>query len=255
MAEVELTIQENTARVTINRPQALNALSASVLDALDGHVATIENDRAIYGAIVTGEGRAFVAGADIEELSKLDPAAGLEFARRGQAVFSRIENLEKPVVAAINGFALGGGCELALACHVRIASERAQLGQPEVKLGLIPGFGGTQRLARLVGRGLAQQLVLSGDMVNAEEAHRIGLVNEVVPPEQLMNRTHEVLNQILANGPRAVAAALRAIREGLDLPLDQGLEVEARRFSELCGTQESREGTRAFLEKRGPKFH
>ena len=255
MAEVELTIQENTARVTINRPQALNALSASVLDALDGPVATIENDRAIYGAIVTGEGRAFVAGADIEELSKLDPAAGLEFARRGQAVFSRIENLEKPVVAAINGFALGGGCELALACHVRIASERAQLGQPEVKLGLIPGFGGTQRLARLVGRGLAQQLVLSGDMVNAEEAHRIGLVNEVVPPEQLMNRTHEVLNQILANGPRAVAAALRAIREGLDLPLDQGLEVEARRFSELCGTQESREGTRAFLEKRGPKFH
>lgn len=255
MAEVELTIQENTARVTINRPQALNALSASVLDALDGHVATIENDRAIYGAIVTGEGRAFVAGADIEELSKLDPAAGLEFARRGQAVFSRIENLEKPVVAAINGFALGGGCELALACHVRIASERAQLGQPEVKLGLIPGFGGTQRLARLVGRGLAQQLVLSGSMVNAEEAHRIGLVNEVVPPEQLMNRTHEVLNQILANGPRAVAAALRAIREGLDLPLDQGLEVEARRFSELCGTQESREGTRAFLEKRGPKFH
>ncbi len=196
-----------------------------------------------------------MAGADIEELSKLDPAAGLEFARRGQAVFSRIENLEKPVVAAINGFALGGGCELALACHVRIASERAQLGQPEVKLGLIPGFGGTQRLARLVGRGLAQQLVLSGSMVNAEEAHRIGLVNEIVPPEQLMNRTHEVLNQILANGPRAVGAALRAIREGLDLPLDQGLEVEARRFSELCGTQESREGTRAFLEKRGPKFH
>ena len=254
MAEVELTIEGNTARVTIDRPDALNALSLSVLDALDSHVDTIESDREIHGVIVTGAGRAFVAGADIAELSRLDPAAGLELAQRGQGVFSRIEGLEKPVIAAINGFALGGGCELAMACHLRIASEKARLGQPEVKLGLIPGFGGTQRLSRLVGRGVAQQLVLSGSVVAAQDALRIGLVNEVVPLEQLMDRAGQVLNEILANGPRAVAAALRAIREGLDLPLNQGLEVEARLFSELCGTAEMNEGTRAFLEKREAKF-
>ncbi len=254
MAEVELTIEGNTARLTIDRPDALNALSASVLDALEAHVTMIESDREIHGVIVTGAGRAFVAGADIAELSRLDPAAGLEFARRGQGVFSRIEALEKPIVAAINGFALGGGCELAMACHLRIASEGARFGQPEVKLGLIPGFGGTQRLARLVGRGIAQQLVLSGGLIGAQDALRVGLVNEVVPPEQLMDRAGEVLNEILANGPRAVAAALRAIREGLDLPLGRGLEIEANLFSELCGTAEATEGTRAFLEKREPKF-
>ena len=254
MAGVELTIEGNQAVITIDRPDALNALSASVLDALDAHVATIENDRAIHGTIVTGGGRAFVAGADISELAKLDPAGGLETARRGQRVFSRLEQLEKPVVAAVNGFALGGGCELALACHIRIASEKARFGQPEVKLGLIPGFGGTQRLPRLVGRGVAQQLILSGGLIGAQDALRIGLVNEVVAPEQLMERAATLLSEILANGPRAVAAALRAIRQGLDAPLDAGLEIEAKAFSELCGTNESTEGTRAFLEKREPSF-
>ncbi len=254
MAQVELEAESRIATITLNRPDALNSLSSSVLGELDDAVGSVESDAAVHAVIVTGAGRAFVAGADIEEISGLDAQTGLAFARRGQAVFSRIERLEKPVVAAVNGFALGGGCELAMACHMRIASSRAKFGQPEVKLGILPGFGGTQRLPRLVGRGVATQLILSGDIIRAEHALRIGLVNEVVEPDELLPRARTVLEGILAMGPGAVAASLVAIRDGLDPSLADGLELEARLFARACGTPEMKEGTAAFLEKRDPRF-
>lgn len=254
MSQVELAVESGVATVLLNRPDALNSLSSSVLDELDAAVARLESEPEIRAALVTGAGRAFVAGADIEEISKLDAESGRAFARRGQAVFSRLERLPKPVVAAVNGFALGGGCELAMACHVRVASERARFGQPEVKLGILPGFGGTQRLPRLVGAGAATALILSGRLIRADEALRIGLVSEVVEPGALLGRAREVIEAILANGPGAVAAALAAIRGGADRPLDAGLELEADLFAEACGGDEMREGTRAFLEKRDPRF-
>jgi enoyl-CoA hydratase len=254
MAQVELEVSLGIATITFNRPDALNALSQSVLDELDAAVDRIGSDPAVHGAIVTGAGRAFVAGADIAEIAKLDSSSGTDFARRGQGVFSRIEQLPKPVVAAVNGFALGGGCEVAMACHVRVASTRAKFGQPEVKLGIIPGFGGTQRLPRLVGRGMAARLILSGRHVSAEEALRIGLVDEVAEPETLLERSKALLREMLENGPAALAAALAAMRVGADLPLDDALELEAELFAELCGTGEMKEGTSAFLEKRDPSF-
>ncbi|HKC52075.1 MAG TPA: enoyl-CoA hydratase-related protein [Myxococcota bacterium] len=254
MALVEVAVEDGIARVTLNRPEALNSLSIALLAELDAAATRIERESGIRGAIVTGAGRAFAAGADIEEIARLDRDAGSAFARRGQAVFSRLENLEKPVVAAVNGFALGGGCELALACHVRIASTKAKFGQPEVKLGILPGFGGTQRLPRLVGRGKATELVLHGGHVSAEEALRIGLVNEVVEPDALLPRAAKWLAECFANGPRALGASLRAIRDGLDRPLAAALDLEAQIFGELCGTPEMKEGTAAFLGKRAPKF-
>jgi enoyl-CoA hydratase len=238
MAQVELDVSEGVATLTFNRPDALNALSSSVLEELDDAVGRIESDAAIHGAIVTGAGRAFVAGADISEIANLDRSSGLDFARRGQGVFSRIEALPKPVMA----------------CHVRVASTRARFGQPEVKLGIIPGFGGTQRLPRLVGRGTAAKLILSGRPISAEEALRIGLVDEVAEPEALLERCEALLKEILANGPGALAAALAAIRGGPDLPLDDALELEAELFAELCSRDEMKEGTSAFLEKRDPAF-
>jgi enoyl-CoA hydratase len=254
MAQVELAVADGIATVALNRPEALNALSASLLDELEARAREIERRADVAAAIVTGNGRAFVAGADISEIARLDRDAGLAFARRGQAVFSRIEQLRKPVVAAVNGFALGGGCELALACHVRIASTKARFGQPEVRLGILPGFGGTQRLARLVGRGVATQLILSGAQIDAAEALRIGLVNEVVEPDALLEHSRALLREMLANGRAALAASLAAIDVGIDQPLAQALETEARAFAALCGTPEMKEGTAAFLEKRAPKF-
>jgi len=254
VALVELEVRDGIAHVTLNRPDALNSLSQPLLGELDAAAARIEREGAIRAAIVTGAGRAFAAGADIAEIAQLDRETGLAFARRGQAVFARIERLEKPVVAAVNGFALGGGCELAMACHVRIASSRAKFGQPEVKLGILPGFGGTQRLARLVGRGKAIELILHGGHVSAEEALRIGLVNEVVQPDTLLPRVETWLGECLANGPRALAASLAAIRDGLDLSLVDGIELEARVFGVVCGGAEMKEGTAAFLAKRPPKF-
>ncbi|MEE8558934.1 MAG: enoyl-CoA hydratase-related protein [Myxococcota bacterium] len=254
MAEIDFKFDDGIATVTLCRPKQLNALSGSLLEELDKTVARLEQDDAVHGAIITGEGRAFVVGADIAEIAELDSERGLEFAKRGQAVFSRIENLDKPVIAAVNGFALGGGCELAMACHLRIGSTRVRFGQPEVKLGILPGFGGTQRLPRLIGRGLATEILLSGRQVTAEEAVRIGLLSEVVEPERLLDRAWELLAEILSNGPAAVAATLAAIREGLQKPLDEGLVLEAALFSKLCGTAEMREGTGAFLEKRVPRF-
>jgi len=254
MSLVEFAAEGGIALVTLNRPEALNSLSVALLGELDAAASRIEREPEIRAAIVTGAGRAFAAGADIEEIARLDRDAGLAFARRGQAVFSRLERLEKPVVAAVNGFALGGGCELALACHVRIASSKAKFGQPEVKLGILPGFGGTQRLPRLVGRGKAIELILHGGHVSAEEALRIGLVNEVVEPDELLSRAKKWLSDCFGNGPRALAASLRAVRDGLDRPLGAALELEAQIFGELCGTPEMKEGTAAFLAKRPPKF-
>jgi len=254
MSEVEVAAEEGIATVRLNRPDQLNALSTRLLDELDAATTRIAHDETIHGAIVTGAGRAFAAGADIEEIAKLDATTGLDFARAGQRVFTNLERLPKPIVAAVNGFALGGGCELALACHLRIASTRAKFGQPEVKLGIPPGFGGTQRLPRLVGGGVAHQLILTGAAIRAEEALRIGLVNEVVEPDALLPRALELLQQILVNGPHAVTAALAAIREGLAVSLDEGLEIEARAFAQACGTEEMREGTTAFLQRREPRF-
>ena len=254
MALVEVEVKDGIAQVTLNRPDALNSLSQALLGELDAAATRIEREGQIKAAIVTGAGRAFAAGADISEIAQLDPASGLAFARRGQAVFAHLERLEKPVVAAVNGFALGGGCELAMACHVRIASSKAKFGQPEVKLGILPGFGGTQRLARLVGRGKAIELILHGGHVSAEDALALGLVNEVVEPDALLPRATKWLGECLANGPRALAASLVAIRDGLDRTLTDGIELEAQLFGGLCGTPEMKEGTSAFLAKRPPKF-
>ncbi len=254
MALVEVTVEDGIAIVTLNRPDALNSLSVALLGELDAAATRVERESGIRAAIMTGAGRAFAAGADIEEIAKLDRDSGAAFARRGQAVFAHLERLDKPVVAAVNGFALGGGCELAMACHVRIASSKAKFGQPEVKLGILPGFGGTQRLPRLVGRGKAIELTLHGGHVSAEEALRIGLVNEITEPDELLPRARKWLGECLANGPRALGASLRAIRDGLDRPLAAAIDLEAQIFGELCGTPEMKEGTAAFLAKRPPKF-
>jgi enoyl-CoA hydratase len=205
--------------------------------------------------IVTGAGdKAFVAGADLNQVTGLDAMGGREWGRAGQAVFSRIEAMEKPVIAAINGWALGGGLELAMACHIRLAADTARLGQPEVKLGIVPGYGGTQRLARIIGRGRALEMLLTGDPVDAAEAHRIGLVNHVVPAGGLLAKARELAAKILKNGPVAVALILQAVNRGLEMPLPQALEWEASQFGLSCATEDIKEGTSAFLEKREPNF-
>ena len=243
------------AVVTLNRPKVMNALNRALFAELDDAFTTLATDTAVRAIILTGAGeKAFAAGADISELSALSAAEAHELARRGQAVFRKIETCGKPVIAAIQGFALGGGCELAMACTLRIASERARLGQPEVKLGLIPGYGGTQRLPRLVGKGAALKLLLTGDMVGAEEAFRIGLVDEVVPAEALMSRAEALARAIAQQAPLAVAGCLRAVDAGYDLPLETGLEMEASLFGLACATEDKAEGTRAFLEKRPPAW-
>ncbi|HVZ47592.1 MAG TPA: enoyl-CoA hydratase-related protein [Gemmatimonadaceae bacterium] len=246
--------RDRVATVTINRPDKLNALNAAVLEALDAAMRRLGADAAVGAIVITGAGRAFVAGADIGEIAA-EPRDALEaFAARGQAVFGAIEAMRKPVIAAVNGFALGGGCELALACHVRVASARAKFGLPEVKLGLIPGYGGTQRLPRLVGRGAALRLVLTGEPVDATEAHRVGLADLVTEPDMLLDAARALAQSCAANGPVALARALEAVGTGLDLPLTDALRVEARLFGSLGDTADMREGTRAFLEKRPASF-
>lgn len=241
------------AVVTLNRPKVMNALNRALFAELDDAFTVLAGDSAVRAIILTGAGeKAFAAGADIGELASLSATDGQKLAQRGQAVFRHIETCGKPVIAAIQGFALGGGCELAMACTIRIASERARLGQPEVKLGLLPGYGGTQRLPRLVGKGAALKLLLTGDMVGAEVAFRIGLVDEVVPAEALMSRAETLARAIAQQAPLAVAACLRAVDGGYDLPLDAGLELEASLFGLVCSTEDKAEGTRAFLEKRAP---
>jgi enoyl-CoA hydratase len=246
---------DGIALITVNRPDKLNALSGAVVAELDDAFRRLAADAAIRAAIVTGAGeKAFVAGADINELACLTPVEAREYSIRGQEAFRRLETSGKPTVAAVNGFALGGGLELAMACAVRFASENAKLGQPEVKLGMVPGFGGTQRLPRLVGRGRALELLLSGEPIGAVEAHRIGLVNAVVPQSELLAYSRAWLAKVLANGPLALGMVLEAIDVGLDSPLDAGLRFEAAAFGVSAATEDRREGTRAFLEKRKPVF-
>jgi enoyl-CoA hydratase len=251
---VTLTTADGIATLTVNRPDKLNALNAATIADLGGAIDEVRSSPSIAGLIVTGAGRAFIAGADISELAKENPVTARELAIRGQGVFRSFERSRKPVIAAVNGFALGGGCELALACHIRIASEQAKFGQPEVKLGLCPGYGGTQRLPRLVGKGRALQLLLTGETIDAAEAYRIGLVNKVVAADALIPTATEMMKQILANGPLAVAACIEAVNAGLDMSLDGALALEATQFGLLAATEDMREGTKAFLEKRPPGF-
>ena len=246
---------EGIARVTINRPDKLNALNATVIEELGDAVTRIQTDAAVRGVILTGAGqKAFVAGADISELANQGPIEGKARSLRGQNVFRSLESCGKPVIAAVNGFALGGGCELAMACHIRIAAEHAKFGQPEVKLGIGPGYGGTARLPRLVGSGRALELLLTGGMIDAAEAYRIGLVNKVVPGARLIDEAEVMLRAILENGPLAIRACLEAVDAGLEMSVDQALLLEANLFGLLSATADMKEGTKAFLEKRKPAF-
>ncbi len=269
-------VDERIATVTINRPKALNALNSETLTELDRIFAEIANDDSVAGVIVIGSGdKAFVAGADIAELSTKNPLTGRDFAQFGQGVFSRIEQLHKPVLAAVNGFALGGGCELAMACHLRIAAPNARFGQPEVGLGLIPGFGGTQRLPRLVGKGNALELLLGGGMISAREAHRIGLVNRIVETykmdesgepftddkgrkifdrEAFLNEAAEFLNGMIKNAPLALGHVIEAVDRGYDADIEAGLKLESDLFGILYSTEDTKEGLSAFLEKRPANF-
>ena len=248
-------IRDTVAFVTVNRPDKLNALNATVIAELGDAAARLRDDPQIRGAVLTGAGaKAFVAGADIAEIARQGPVDGKARAMEGQRVFRALERCGKPVIAAVNGFALGGGCELAMACHLRVASEAARFGQPEVKLGIGPGYGGTVRLPRLVGRGRALELLLTGAMIDAQEAWRIGLVNRVVPADRLMAESEQLLRTILENGPLAIRACLEAVDNGLDTGLDEALLLEANLFGLLSGTADMREGTAAFAEKRKAAF-
>jgi enoyl-CoA hydratase len=247
-------VADRIATITVNRPDKLNALNDATIAELGNAIDEVRSREDVAGAIVTGAGRAFVAGADIAELSSQTPGIAKARAQGGQAVFRRFETSPKPVIAAVNGFALGGGCELALACHIRIASDKAKFGLPEVKLGTCPGFGGTQRLARLVGKGRAIQLITTAEMIDAAEAYRIGIANKVVPGEELMNAATEMMRTILANGPLAVAVAMEAVDRGLEMSLDEGMVLEANHFALLAATEDMQEGMKAFLEKRAPEF-
>ncbi len=247
--------KNSIAYVTVNRPKVLNALNMATMEELRAAFTDIKNDASVRIAILTGAGeKAFIAGADIGELAKHDPVSAKEYTHRGQSVLDLIENLGKPVIACVNGFALGGGCEIALACTMRLASDNAKLGQPEVKLGIIPGYGGTQRLPRLVGKGIAMQLLLTGEMISAQEAHRIGLVNEVTAAAELVPRAEAIAQKIIANGPLAVQYTMEAVNKGMEMGLAEGLYLEAVLFGVVCATEDKNEGTTAFLEKRPAQF-
>jgi len=247
--------RDGIARLTINRPEKLNALDRLTMQEIDRAVAAAGEDAGTGVLIVTGMGgKAFVAGADIGELASQTPVEGAAFARRGQDVLNRLERLGKPSIAAINGYALGGGLELAMACTLRLAADTAKLGQPEVTLGIIPGYGGTQRLSRIVGPGRALEILLTGEPIDAREAHRIGLVNRVVPAAELAASAEALARTLLARGPVALRFVLQAVHEGLQMGLAEGLSTEATLFGLSCATEDMREGTRAFLEKRKPSF-
>src|SRR5215510_6068293 len=248
-------IKNRIAYLTINRPKVLNALNMQTMEELRQAFMQVRGDKDVRVVILTGAGeKSFVAGADINELQKNNPVEAKEYTHRGQAVLDLIENLGKPVIACINGFALGGGCEIAMACTMRLASENAKLGQPEVKLGIIPGYGGTQRLPRLVGAGRALQMVLTGEMISAQEAHRTGLVNEVVPADRLIARAEEIAGKIIANAPLAIQYCLEAVNQGMNMTLEKGLFLEATLFGMCSATDDKKEGTTAFLEKRPANF-
>ena len=247
-------VADRIATITVNRPDKLNALNDATIAEL-GRAIDEANARADVAAVLlTGAGRSFIAGADISELESQSPLEAQRRARAGQAIFRRFETSPKPTVAAINGFALGGGCELAMACHVRLASDKAKLGQPEVKLGIVPGYGGTQRLPRLVGRGAALRLLLTGDMIDAAEALRLGLVDQVVAPEALLDTTRALLTTMAANAPLALAGCIEAVDRGLGVTLEEGCTIESDFFGLLSATADMKEGMRAFLEKRAATF-
>ena len=248
-------IKKSIALVTINRPDKLNALNRETLEELDNLFGDLKSNDQVDCVIITGSGeKAFVAGADISELNKQNGISGEAFAQFGQSVFGKIENLGKPVIAAVNGFALGGGCELSLACHIRLASEKAKFGQPEVNLGVIPGYGGTQRLSKLVNSGIAMEYILTGDMIDSAEAYRIGLVNHVYPGDELLPKAFELAEKIVAKGQLAIRLSVKAVKTSEKMNLQEGIENEAALFGLACGTKDFIEGTNAFLEKRKPDF-
>jgi len=249
-----LEIKDSVGMIKINRLDAMNALNNETLQELKEAISQLKESDVVKVIIITGEGKAFVAGADIAEMKDMSPQQAGEFSKSGQKVFDLIARTEKPVIAAVNGFALGGGCELALACDIRIASDKAILGQPEVNLGVIPGFAGTQRLSRLVGTAKAKELIFTGDMVDAQTAYSIGLVNQVVPADQLMKVCMELANKIASKGPLAVKLAKKVISEGIELSLDEGSAYETRDFAECFARGEAKEGMSAFLEKRKPNW-
>src|SRR6202795_2743781 len=243
------------AYVRLNRPKVMNALNKATINELRAAFEDARDDSAVHGVILTGAGeKAFAAGADIAEIANNTAVEAEEATRRGQALTDLIENLGKPVIAAVNGFALGGGCELAMSCSIRIAAESAKFGQPEVKLGVMPGGGGTQRLPRLVGRGRALQLILTGEIISAQEAWRIGLVNEVVPAANLISRAETILKQIFSNAPLGVKFSIEAVNKGLEASVSEGLLLEASLFAVCAGSEDKKEGTSAFLAKRAPQF-
>lgn len=253
MSFVKFEQQGGVAILTVDRPEALNALNSQVLTDLDEAIAKVEAADDVYAVILTGAGRSFVAGADIGEMVNFSARDGKMFGVHGGSVFLRLENLSKPVIAAINGFALGGGCELAMSCDIRIASEKAKFGQPEVGLGITPGFGGTQRLPRIVGVSKAMELILTAKVIGAAEAKEIGLVSAVYPPEELMDQALALANAICANAPIAVAESKRCIRMGMQTDIATGCAFESEAFGVTCGTQDKNEGMGAFLEKRAEK--
>jgi enoyl-CoA hydratase len=247
-------LEQGILTVTVNRPDKLNALNRSVFDDLNALMDQVDTDPAIRGVILTGSGpKAFVAGADIREFNQLSKEEAMALAKRGQDCFFRLERSRKPIIAAVNGFALGGGCELAMSCHIRLASENARFGQPEVNLGLIPGYGGTQRLTQLIGKGRAMELMMSGNMLNAADAHRVGLVNHVFTADSLLEESKKLLTTILSKGPNAVGRVIAAVNAA-GAPDEAGYKEEVRLFGECFGTPEMQEGVGAFLEKRTPKF-
>ncbi len=251
---ISYTVTDFVATLTINAPPA-NALTPDLLQELDETMDSLRGDQAVRAVVVTGAGRVFIAGADIRILAAISSGReGTDMALRGQGILNKLERFDKPFIAAINGACLGGGLELAMCCHIRLAAEGARLGQPEVNLGIIPGFGGTQRLTRLIGPSKATQLILTGDTISAQEAKAVGLVSEVFPPEDLLRQAQGLARKIASKSRVPVRAALQAIREADELPLGEGLVLEARLFGETCDSEDRKEGTRAFLEKRQPRF-
>jgi len=248
-------VKDRIARITVNRPKVLNALNDQTMEELRTAFLEMRRRDDVQGILFTGAGeKAFIAGADINELATQTPLEGKDRSRRGQHILEIIENLGKPVVAAINGYALGGGCEIAMACHIRVASENAKLGQPEVKLGIVAGYGGTQRLVRLIGLGRALELLVTGEPISAQRAYEIGLVNAVYPQPDLISQAETLLRKILANGPVAVKLTMEAAIHGSQMTLAEGLNLEASLFAVSCTTEDMKEGTRAFVEKRPAKF-
>jgi enoyl-CoA hydratase len=251
---VKIEINQGIATVTVNRPDAMNSLNNEVLNDLYNSFTQVAKDESVMAIILTGEGKAFVAGADIAAMHDMNPAMARELSSNGHRVMNLIESTPKPVIAAVNGFALGGGCELAMACDIRIASERAKFGQPEVNLGIIPGFGGTLRLPRLVGKGMSKLLIMTGDIIDAQEANRIGLVEKVVAPEHLMDAATALAVRIISKAPLALASAKATIDVGYNMNISDACTLEIEAFAELFGTQDKMEGIGAFLEKRPAKF-